>query len=141
LEGGTSSFHSVTKPVNNPYGRVATLIIVKSPTVDFSTFLSPEDFFITSIRAEHLRRQRDRFHLRGSFELGKNPGQKPSRVIPIEASRRLFFSFAPANESAGEVEESLFDRSRKPSSPVPLTGHPENLSRSNISNTPRQRSF
>jgi hypothetical protein len=35
-------------------------------------------------------------------------------AIPTEASRRPFPSFAPANESACAVEESLFDRSRKP---------------------------
>jgi hypothetical protein len=33
-------------------------------------------------------------------------------VIPTGAGRRIFFSFAPANESACEVEESLFDLSR-----------------------------
>jgi hypothetical protein len=30
-------------------------------------------------------------------------------VIPTEVSRRFFFSFAPAKESAYAVEESLFD--------------------------------
>jgi hypothetical protein len=36
-------------------------------------------------------------------------------VIPTEASRRFFFNFAPVKLSACEVEESLFDSSRKPS--------------------------
>jgi hypothetical protein len=34
---------------------------------------------------------------------------KVKTVIPTGVSRRFFFSFAPAKESAREVEESLFD--------------------------------
>jgi hypothetical protein len=34
---------------------------------------------------------------------------------PTEAARGSFFSFAPAKESRGAAEESLFDLSRKPS--------------------------
>jgi len=37
------------------------------------------------------------------------PPEKIKTVIPTGASRRFFFSFAPAKESAREVEESLFD--------------------------------
>jgi hypothetical protein len=39
---------------------------------------------------------------------------KPNTVIPTGGGRRFFLSFAPAKESAAEVEESLFDLSRKP---------------------------
>jgi hypothetical protein len=37
---------------------------------------------------------------------------KQKSVIPTGASRRIFFSFAPAKESACAAEESFFDLSR-----------------------------
>jgi hypothetical protein len=145
LEGGTSSVHTGRKPVNEPYGQVATLIIVKTRMVDFYTLVSLEGCFISSIcagtafpAAVHLSLAKIPFSSPSqSFrpkparfissicagnafptavhpELGKNPIQQPKPVMPTEASRRLFFSFAPANESAGAVEESLFDLSSKP---------------------------
>jgi hypothetical protein len=46
--------------------------------------------------------------------------RSPESVIPNEESRRFFFCFAPAKQSAlavylpWQAEESLFDLSRKP---------------------------
>ena len=52
----------------------------------------------------------------GAFHLilPNHSSRPPTPVIPTGASRRFFFSFAPAKLSARAAEESLFDRSRKP---------------------------
>jgi hypothetical protein len=126
LEGGAPSFHSGRKSVNEPYGRVATLIIVQNPAVDFSTFLSPEDFFITSICAET------------NFAAVV---QTPTpTVIPTGAGRRFFPSFVrervglrSGGISLRSIAQAKFPRSLATSS--------RKLAGSNISNTPRQRSF
>src|ERR1700724_1254829 len=47
------------------------------------------------------------------------PPDKVKTVIPTGASRRFFFSFAPAKEAAREVEESLFDLRVNPSPSFP----------------------
>src|ERR1700688_2861720 len=45
------------------------------------------------------------------WQCGVTALPRHSTVIPTEVSRRFFFSFAPAKESAYAVEESLFDLS------------------------------
>src|ERR1700722_295186 len=59
-------------------------------------------------------------HLASSSELGKTPNQRPQTGHSDRSKPTLFFSFAPANESACAAEESLFDLSRKPQLLIPL---------------------